>query len=435
LHIAGKPGTIRNLRVNGNLVRQIRVAETKTDVSRIVIDLASPSDHTVSQLSNPHRLMIEVRAAADKPFLTPLAPEPKPGVPPPLPISESKQPVEEVKPAAAGEVRQPPVLVAGKTTSVAPPPSSIIVAPSPRPVIDPEEPALRAPEPGSPGKSATAKQTAPPPPVREGPTAVPALGDSKGERSLTRALGLKLGRVVLDPGHGGHDHGTTGPGGLTEKDLVLDVALRLGKLIESRLNSEVVYTRGDDTFIPLEERTAIANKSRADLFLSIHANSSPYSNAAGVESYYLNFTGSKMDLEVAARENAGHDKSIYELSDLIQNIARHEKREESREFATKVQSSLFAVASKSNSAAKNRGVKKAPFVVLIGASMPSVLTEIGFVTNRREENLLKRQEHRQKIAEALFRGIADYASTLSHIAVAQRSGTEDAKSAGRASER
>ena len=162
-----------------------------------------------------------------------------------------------------------------------------------------------------------------------------------GPGSLTRALGLKIRRVVLDPGHGGHDEGTTGPNGLMEKDLVLDVALRLGKLIESRMGSEVVYTRTDDTFIPLEGRTAIANEKKADLFLSIHANSSPYPRIGGVESYYLNFTNAKDALAVASRENASSDKSVFELRDLIQKITLQDKAEESKEFAADIKPRFF----------------------------------------------------------------------------------------------
>jgi N-acetylmuramoyl-L-alanine amidase len=224
--------------------------------------------------------------------------------------------------------------------------------------------------------------------------------------------------VVIDPGHGGHDVGTVGPTGLEEKDLVLDVARRLGALIEKRLGSEVVYTRSDDTFIPLHQRTAIANDHKADLFLSIHANSSPATVVSGVETYYLNFTSSKSALEVAARENAGADRSIYDLKDLVQQIALKDKLDESREFATKVQSSLNTFASRSNPHAKDRGVRKAPFVVLIGASMPSVLVEIGFVSNPRDESLMKKGDHRQKIAEALYKGVSQYASGLSHFQVA-----------------
>ena len=146
-----------------------------------------------------------------------------------------------------------------------------------------------------------------------------------GETSLVRALGLKIGRIVIDAGHGGHDSGTLGVDGIQEKDVVLDVALRLGKLLHDRLGAEIIYTRSDDTFIPLETRTAIANKAQADLFLSIHANSSPDASARGVETYYLNFTSDPTALDVAARENAVSDQSIHQLSDLVKKIALKDK--------------------------------------------------------------------------------------------------------------
>ena len=241
---------------------------------------------------------------------------------------------------------------------------------------------------------------------------------STGGNSLTRALGLKVGRIVIDAGHGGHDQGTEGPHGLVEKELVLDVAQRVGKLIEERLNAEVIYTRSDDTFIPLEGRTAIANQKKADLFLSIHANSSPFPRIAGMETFYLNFSDSKDALDVAARENASSQKSIFELQDIIQKITLHEKLDESREFASRIQGALFSFSSRNIPGQKNRGVKKAPFVVLIGANMPSVLAEIGFLSNPREESLLKKSDYRQKLAESLYRGVAKYAESLSHFQLA-----------------
>jgi N-acetylmuramoyl-L-alanine amidase len=241
---------------------------------------------------------------------------------------------------------------------------------------------------------------------------------ASGNRSLIRALGLKIGKIVIDPGHGGHDTGTIGPNGLEEKDLVLDVGRRLGKLLETRLRAEVVYTRKDDTFIPLETRTAIANQQRADLFISIHANSSSDSEARGVETYYLNFTSSPDALEVAARENAVSEKSIYELQDLVKKITLKEKIEESREFAGDVQESLHSGLAVKSPAIRDRGVKKAPFIVLIGANMPSILAEISFVSNPTDEHRLETSEYRQRIAESLYRGIAKYADGLSGVKVA-----------------
>ncbi len=243
---------------------------------------------------------------------------------------------------------------------------------------------------------------------------------ASGDRSLIRALGLKIGRIVIDPGHGGHDTGTIGPNGLEEKDLVLEVGRRLGRLLETRLGAEVVYTRKDDTFIPLETRTAVANQARADLFVSIHANSSHDADARGVETYYLNFTSSPEALEVAARENAVSEKSIYELQDLVKKIALKEKIEESREFAGDVQQSLHSGLAVKSPAIRDRGVKKAPFIVLIGANMPSILAEISFVSNPIDEHRLATSEYRQRIAESLYRGIAKYANGLSGVKVASK---------------
>jgi N-acetylmuramoyl-L-alanine amidase len=241
-----------------------------------------------------------------------------------------------------------------------------------------------------------------------------------GDRSLIRALGLKIGRIVIDPGHGGHDTGTIGPNGLEEKDLVLDVAKRLGKLLDARLGADVIYTRQDDTFIPLETRTAIANQEEADLFVSIHANSSRDPDARGVETYYLNFTSNANALEVAARENAVSDKSIHELQDLVKKIALKEKIEESREFAANVQQSLHNGLSTKSPGIRDRGVKKAPFIVLIGANMPSILAEISFVSNPGDEKRLQTAEYRQRIAESLYKGISKYVGGLSGVKVASR---------------
>ncbi len=246
-----------------------------------------------------------------------------------------------------------------------------------------------------------------------------------GDRSLIRALGLKIGKIVIDPGHGGHDTGTIGPDGLLEKDLVLDVGRRLGKLLETRLGAEAIYTRKDDTFIPLETRTAIANQEQADLFVSIHANSSRDPNARGVETYYLNFTSSPEALEVAARENAVSEKSIHELGDLVKKIALKEKIEESHEFASNVQEALHSGLATKNSGIRDRGVKKAPFIVLIGANMPSILAEISFVSNPSDERKLQTPEYRQRIAESLYRGVAKYVSGLSGVKLASKVSKEE----------
>jgi N-acetylmuramoyl-L-alanine amidase len=237
-----------------------------------------------------------------------------------------------------------------------------------------------------------------------------------GEHSLTRALGLKIGRIVIDPGHGGHDTGSIGPSGLMEKDLCLDVAQRLGKLIQENFPAaEIVYTRQADKFVGLEQRTAIANGAKADLFISIHANSSEDAKASGIETYYLNFNASPQAMEVAARENATAQSSVHDLQDLVTKIARNEKIEESRDLAADVQESLASSMQGGSRPGRNRGVRKAPFVVLVGADMPSVLAEISFLSNPADEQALKKPENRQRAADGLFRGIEKYLRSVNSL--------------------
>ncbi len=229
---------------------------------------------------------------------------------------------------------------------------------------------------------------------------------------LIRTLGLKIGKIVVDPGHGGPDTGTIGKGGLKEKDLVLDVARRMAGMLQEKFGATVVLTRDNDTYVPLEERTAIANSERADLFVSIHANSSANPRVRGVETYFLHFARGAEAREVAARENAPAQKSIHELEDLIKKITMYEKLEESKLLAAHLQKSLFQVAKRVSPGAQDRGVKQAPFIVLIGANMPSVLAEVGFLSNPYEERILSKESAREKIAQALCDGIEAYVRTL-----------------------
>jgi N-acetylmuramoyl-L-alanine amidase len=250
-------------------------------------------------------------------------------------------------------------------------------------------------------------------------SAKPASPTINGSQTLTRALGLKVARIVIDPGHGGYDTGTIGPSGLREKDLVLDIGLRLRKLIETQTNSEVFMTRSTDKFIPLEERTAIANEDGADLFISIHANASRDHSVRGIETYFLNFTSDPEALRLAARENATSQESVHELQNLVQKIALNNKIEESQELARNIQTGLYKRMSSISRGIHNRGVRKAPFVVLIGASMPSILTEISFLSNSHSERLLKSPSYREQIAKALFNGIENYIGNLGSVRVAQ----------------
>jgi N-acetylmuramoyl-L-alanine amidase len=389
----------------------------------VVLELGEGVEAMQSQLTNPYRLMIELRSEAGYG-----SPRSSPGAPPPIilepapviPVRIRVTPTPKLPP---GEKPRPPrsrPLPVAKTvvTVTAPVPSepSKIQSSVREPLPDPA-PQLAPP---ADAKIELAKLQGPPPVAPNYAGAKSARPPATGQNSLTRVLGLKINRVVIDPGHGGQNDGATGAKGLVEKDLVLDVSLRLGKLVAERLGAEVIYTRSDDTFVPLEARTALANDKKADLFLSIHANWSPSPEAAGIETYYLNFTDSPAALALAGRENATSQKSVFELHDLIEKISLHDKLGESREFASRIQSSLYALSSRTNPAEKNRGVRRAPFVVLIGANMPSVLAEIGFLSNPKEEALLRKPDYRQKIAEALFKGVSRYSEGLSHVQVASK---------------
>jgi len=239
----------------------------------------------------------------------------------------------------------------------------------------------------------------------------PPLRMPAGGYSIARQLGLSVSRIVIDPGHGGHDPGARGRG-ITEAELVLDVALRLETLLQKTASVEVLLTRRSDDFISLSERTAIANREGADLFLSIHANASSHASARGVETYFLNFANNLSAAAVAARENAASGQAMGALPDFVKAIALNNKVDESREFASDVQRAMLARLRGSNKNLKDLGVKQAPFVVLIGAAMPSVLAEISFVTNPQEAKLLRSPAYRQRIAEALLQAIRKYQSSL-----------------------
>ena len=242
---------------------------------------------------------------------------------------------------------------------------------------------------------------------------IPA-ANSTGTFSLARQLGLGISRVVIDPGHGGHDPGAQ-HGGLSEAALVLDIAGRLEKLLLSQPQIGVVLTRRTDRFVSLEERTAIANRANADLFLSIHANASTNRNLHGVETYFLNFASDPEAEAVAARENSASGGSMHNLSSIIRAIALNNKLDESRDLAETVQHAMIEKLRPANPRLHDRGVKQAPFTVLIGAGMPSVLAEISFVTHRAEAELLKTDDYRNRITEALFDAIVKYQRSLKSV--------------------
>jgi N-acetylmuramoyl-L-alanine amidase len=454
-------------------LRQVRMAQYKPNITRAVLDVAKLDNYSVFTLPNPFRLVIDIhggvgevnrerqedarskpvqpmagRASASlSPGNPPAPPSPAPRRPPVSLTTDSHPSVSEEYSLPGPNPSAPPNSTSLGRTAVGPATASQLSVSAessfPGPTNQKKQ-TVSAPEAGSPGNRMMSEETAPAPhrpldaavsprpvsPVRsetndasdsgEGAAPERAAGPPATASTLTRVLGLKIGRIVIDPGHGGHDTGTIGPHGLREKDLVLDVGLRLRKLLEEKAGAEVVMTRSDDTFVPLEERTAIANQKDADLFVSIHANASRDASARGVETYYLNFTSDPDALEVAARENATSEESVHQLQDLVKKIVLTEKIKESQVFADDVQHAVYGHLTKVGAGQGNRGVKRAPFVVLIGANMPSILAEISFLTNPYDERQLRKPEYRQRIAEALYQGIYKYVSAFGGVKLAEK---------------
>ncbi len=230
---------------------------------------------------------------------------------------------------------------------------------------------------------------------------------------------MSIKRVVIDPGHGGKDPGAIGPNGLYEKDVVLDVAKKLKRILKERYNMEVILTRDKDIFIPLEERTAIANSKKADLFISIHVNAHTRRFVRGIETYILNWTDDEEAMRVAARENAISFKKMKKIQDdlqiILHDLARNNKRDESMRLAHNVQSSIVDTLKGDYREIIDLGVKGALFYVLVGAEMPSILAEISFISNREEEKRLSEDGYRNKIAEAIAKGVEKYSSSLRFI--------------------
>lgn len=360
---------LKNARLSfaDGIVRQVRITQTDAAHARIALDLERTARFSVYPMYGPYRLIVDVeRAAPARPAtaLTALATAGK----------------EAARPATEGATAKPAPRAA-----------------APVPAAAPSKPAT------------TASQPLPPAAGRDG-------------YSLSRQLGLGAARIVIDPGHGGYDPGAQA-GDLDEASLVLDVALRLERLLMATPGVEVILTRRSSEYVPLEERTAIANRASADLFLSIHANASSNAAARGIETYFLNFAPDAASRAIAARENAASSKTMRDLNEMVKTITLNDKIDESRDFAMSVQTSLYGQLRKVNTQARSLGVKQAPFQVLIGATMPSVLAEISFITNEGEGALLKTESYRQQIATALLDGVMRYQRSLKTVRVVSEKAT------------
>jgi N-acetylmuramoyl-L-alanine amidase len=319
---------VRDITIGDGLLKGARVGQYKSDVVRIVLDTVNIKDFKVFALSEPTRLIIDVRG---------------------------ERPAE----------------------------------------ISRLEPSLT-----SPPESAAE-------PRREEPVAV-----EKKHRTIKRSVISKIRRIVIDPGHGGHDPGAVGPSGLQEKDVVLSVGLRLRDLLKDELGLDVVMTRSTDVFIPLEERTAIANKVNADLFLSVHANAAANRNAAGIETYYLNLAKTEKAAQLAAKENGTSLEKVSVLQAILFDLMANYKLNDSAHMAEEVQKALYKKIRGQHADVRNLGVKQGPFYVLVGATMPSILVETAFLSNPQEEARLKDPAYLEMTAEGILEGVRGYISSL-----------------------
>jgi N-acetylmuramoyl-L-alanine amidase len=319
---------VRDITIGDGLLKGARVGQYKPDVVRVVLDTENIKDYKVFPLSEPARLVIDVR----------------------------------------GE----------RHTEIA-----------------------RLEE------SITARQEQP----AEAKHEVPPIVEKKA-KPQKKAVIARIRRIVVDPGHGGHDSGAVGPSGIKEKDVVLSIGLKLRELLKDELGLDVVMTRSSDVFIPLEERTAIANKVNADLFVSIHANAALNRSASGIETYYLNLAKTEKAAQLAAKENGTSLEKVSVLQAILFDLMANYKLNDSAHLAEEVQKSLTNKIRSSHADVKNLGVKQGPFYVLVGATMPSILVETAFLSNPQEETRLKDPAYQEQTALGILEGIRTYVTSL-----------------------
>jgi N-acetylmuramoyl-L-alanine amidase len=332
--------------VNDGILKQVRASQFEPGTVRVVLDLANIKSYVAFPLHDPERLVIDVTGEKNG------------------------------NPSAADQQSEPGSGAGGDQKVESKTDNSVII-----------------------------------PPVK-----MPVNGNNDGQNlSLSRQMGLKVRTIAIDAGHGGHDPGAIGRNGLQEKKITLDIAKRLAILIKDRLGCDIVMTRDKDVFIPLEERPAVARMKGADLFVSIHVNASPRRKTRGIETYVQSLTASDREaMATAARENAMSTKKLSELKTeldrIFADLTRDDKIEESLHLADAVHGSLVSSLKPVNSHAADlkSNVKRAFFYVLINTEMPSILAEVGFISNTDEEKLLRKEAYRQNIAEALFEGVKKY---------------------------
>lgn len=368
---ARKSTKLKDLSVKDGFLKGIRIGQFDSQTVRVVCDLGSSNDVKAFYLEDPFRVIIDAFGESYK--------TPRPCIMPA--VREKTADVKSVDQVPAPKLKEPPSLVAqesrlGKHSGEAMEDAAIHNGHGP----EPKEKQL-----------ASINQK---------------MAMLKGKPSLARQLGLCVRRIVVDPGHGGKDPGAIGPSGLKEKDVTLKLAKKVAAYLRKELGVEVILTRDKDVFVPLEQRTAIANAQKADLFVSIHTNAAPSSRLRGIETYYLNFAVDEHAMRVAALENASSSKRMGDLSGILNQILKNTKVDESARLAKSVQDAL--TQSVLENGGKDLGVKQAPFFVLIGAKMPSILVETSFISNPEEEKLLRNDRYLEQISRGIVSGLRNY---------------------------
>jgi len=328
---------VKDITIGDGLLKGVRLGQYKQDVVRVVLDTENIKDYKIFPLSEPARLVIDVRGERR------------------AEISRLEETITARQEQAAESKPKPE-------------------AQEPKPV---------------------------PPPVVE-----------KKAKPRKQPLIAKIRRIVVDPGHGGHDSGALGPNGIREKDVVLAIGLKLRDLLRDELGLDVVMTRSTDVFIPLEERTAIANKVNADLFVSVHANAALNRGASGIETYYLNLAKTEKAAQLAAKENGTTLEKVSVLQAILFDLMANYKLNDSAHLADEVQKALHGRIKSHHPDVRNLGVKQGPFYVLVGATMPSILVETAFVSNPQEEARLTDPAYQDQTAEGIMEGIRGYITSL-----------------------
>jgi len=359
--------------IQDGLLKQVRTGQFDPSTVRVVLDIETISNYKIFNLNDPFRVVVDVHGQKkEKEDNTPT-------------LSKTLPNAKEPNSSAVNKKQDSKTYVNTKERSTVSVIQSETATSSSSPIIN-----LKDTKKIKPGVVAANKKITDP-----------------RDLSLAQQLGLGVKKVVIDPGHGGKDPGAMAFG-LKEKDIVLAVAKKVANKLRTQYGYEVILTRSDDTFLPLEERIAIANTKKADLFVSIHVNAHPTQSVHGIETFYLNLATNAEAMRVAARENATSTHNISDLQDILSDLMQNSKIKESSRLAEFVNTSMIS-GLESSYQTKNLGVKQAPFYVLIGAEMPAVLTEISFITNPGESNLLKKDEYIEKLGFNIADGVADYA--------------------------